>query len=237
MTDRFSRQQDLVPTARLQALTATVIGVGAIGRQVALQLAALGVRRLQLIDFDSVEETNITSQGYYTGDLGAPKVSATAKVIHQIDPTITVSTIPDRYRPRHETREAVFCCVDSISTRAAIWRAVLPGCAVYCDGRMLGEVLRILTATIGRDYYPTTLFDPSEAQAGQCTARSTIYTANLAAALMVHQFTRWLRGLPVERDQTLNLLAGELSGTLIRCSRNAATTPRKGLASIYLFAT
>ena len=78
---------------------------------------------------------------------------------------------------------------------------------------MLGEVLRILTATdtIGRDYYPTTLFDPSEVQAGQCTARSTIYTANLAAALMVHQFTRWLRGLPVERDQTLNLLAGELS--------------------------
>ncbi len=213
MTDRFSRQQDLVPTARLQALTATVIGVGAIGRQVALQLAALGVRRLQLIDFDTVEVTNITSQGYYTGDLGAPKVSATAKVIHHIDPTITVSTIPDRYRPRHETGEAVFCCVDSISTRAAIWRAVSLGCQFYGDGRMLGEVLRILTATqtIGRDHYPTTLFDQSEAQAGQCTARSTIYTANLAAGLMVHQFTRWLRGLPVERDQILNLLAGELS--------------------------
>ena len=44
-----------------------------------------------------------------------------------------------------------------------------------------------------------------------CTAKSTIYTANIAAGLMLHQFTRWLRGLPVERDLMLNLLAGELA--------------------------
>ena len=77
---------------------------------------------------------------------------------------------------------------------------------------MLGEVLRILTATenTGRDHYPTTLFQPEEAQPGRCTARSTIYTANLAAGLMLHQFTRWLREVPVDPDLTLNLLAGEL---------------------------
>lgn len=213
MTDRFTRQKDLVPTDKLHALTATVIGVGAIGRQVALQLAALGVQRLQLIDFDNVEATNITTQGYYTGDLGSPKVSATAKVIHHIDPTITVATIPDRFRPRQETGEAVFFCVDSIATRSAIWRAVHKSCSFWCDGRMLGEVLRILTSADphSRDHYPTTLFEQSEAQPGQCTARSTIYTANIAAGFMLHQFTRWLRDLPVERDLTLNLLAGELA--------------------------
>ena len=31
-----------------------------------------------------------------------------------------------------------------------------------------------------------------------------------AAGLMVHQFTRWLRGAPVDADVTLNLLATEL---------------------------
>ena len=62
---------------------------------------------------------------------------------------------------------------------------------------------------LGRDHYPTTLFAQSEAQAGRCTARSTIYAASIAAGLMVHQFTRWLRGLPVDRDTSLNLLAGE----------------------------
>ena len=103
--------------------------------------------------------------------------------------------------------------MDSIATRAAIWRAVHKSCSFWCVGRMLGEVLRILSAADPRscDHYPTTLFESSEAQAGQCTARSTIYTANIAAGLILHQFTRWLRSLPVERDLTLNLLAGELA--------------------------
>ncbi len=213
MTDRFTRQHDLVPPVRLQAVTATVIGVGAIGRQVALQLAALGIQRLQLIDFDIVEATNITTQGYYSGDLGTLKVTATARVIQHIDPTITVATICDRFRPRHEVGDAIFCCVDSIATRAAIWRAVQRSCTFWTDGRMLGEVLRILTVAdgIGQQHYPTTLFQPEEAQPGRCTARSTIYTAILAAGLMLHQFTRWLRKVPVDQDLTLNLLAGELT--------------------------
>jgi sulfur carrier protein ThiS adenylyltransferase len=40
-----------------------------------------------------------------------------------------------------------------------------------------------------------------------------IYTAAIAAGLMIHQFTRWLRGLPVDQDLTLNLLAGELTAS------------------------
>ncbi len=40
--DRFSRQEELVPNDRLRQFKATVVGVGAIGRQVALQLAAVG---------------------------------------------------------------------------------------------------------------------------------------------------------------------------------------------------
>ncbi|MDB5348493.1 MAG: UBA/THIF-type binding protein [Schlesneria sp.] len=213
LTDRFIRQQDLVPSQALENITATVIGVGAIGRQVALQLAALGVRQLQLIDFDMVEEKNVTTQGYFTIDISSPKVAATAAVVRQIDATIEVSTITDRYRVTHPIGEAVFCCVDSITTRAAIWRSVNKTCDFWTDGRMLGEVIRVLAVTqdTGREHYPTTLFAASEAQPGRCTARSTIYTASLAAGIMVHQFARWLRGVSVERDLTLNLLAGELT--------------------------
>ena len=53
--DRFQRQEDLVPRDRLADIKATVIGVGAIGRQVSLQLAAIGVPRLQIVDFDVVD--------------------------------------------------------------------------------------------------------------------------------------------------------------------------------------
>ena len=62
-----------------------------------------------------------------------------------------------------------------------------------------------------RVYYPTTLFASNEAQHGRCTARGTIYTSNIAAGMMLHQFTRWLRGIPIDSDVSLNLLAGEMS--------------------------
>ena len=75
---------------------------------------------------------------------------------------------------------------------------------------MLGEALRVLVAADqGRKHYATTLFPQAEAQAGRCTSRSTIYAASLVAALLVHQFTRYLRGLPLDVDATFNLLAGE----------------------------
>jgi hypothetical protein len=218
--DRFSRQRDLVPAERLADLTVTVIGVGAIGRQVALQLAAIGARRLQLIDFDHVDESNITIQGYLVEDVSVPKVVAMARSISKMDGSIQVDVVQDRFRPMVSVGQAVFCCVDSIETRAAIWRSVSRRAEFWADGRTLGEAIRVLVAAdeTGRHHYPTTLFTGSEAQAGRCTARSTIYSANIAAGLMVHQFVRWLRGQPTDPDLSLNLLASELMVAAELCS-------------------
>jgi sulfur carrier protein ThiS adenylyltransferase len=76
---------------------------------------------------------------------------------------------------------------------------------------MLGEVMRVLVAASPetRQHYASTLFAQTEAQAGTCTSRSTIYAASIAAGLMIHQFTRWLRRLPLDADASFNLLAGE----------------------------
>lgn len=210
---RFARQDALVPQDALAPLHITVIGVGAIGRQVSLQLAALGVRKLKLVDFDFVEPTNVTTQGYLAADLGLSKVEATARALSQIDQAIELTLVEDRFRPQLPVGDAVFCCVDSITARAAIWRSVAHRCRCWIDGRMLGEVMRILTASDehGRAHYPTTLFQQAEAQAGACTARGTIYTAAIAAGLMVHQFGRWLRNLPLDADLSVNLLASEWS--------------------------
>lgn len=213
ITNRFERQRDLVPTDQMKDLTVTIIGVGAIGRQVAIQMAALGARKIQLVDFDGVEPTNVTSQGYLHQDLKKLKVEATAEQLRLIDSTIQIDLIPDRYRPTLAIGEAIFSCVDAIGSRTTIWKSVRDTCAFWCDGRMLGETIRVLTAVdeSSRNHYATTLFPQVEAQIGACTARSTIHTANIAAGLMLHQFTRWLRGLPTDPDLTLNLLATELS--------------------------
>jgi sulfur carrier protein ThiS adenylyltransferase len=83
----------------------------------------------------------------------------------------------------------------------------------FCDGRMTAEVLRVITACDhnSRNYYPTTLFEQSQAFVGTCTAKTTIYCANIAAGLMLSQFTKHLRGFPIEPDIQINLLANELA--------------------------
>jgi len=212
IASRFDRQSSLVPRDRLSGVVISVIGVGAIGRQVALQLASIGAVQLQLLDFDSVEATNITTQGFQASDIGLSKVEATKRAIAEIDREINVQCVVDRYRPKHATGTIVFCCVDSISARAAIWRALQNRTELWIDGRMLGEVIRILSAssTESRNHYASTLFSQADAQVGACTSKSTIYTASIAAGLMVHQLTRWLRGLPLDDDLSLNLLASEL---------------------------
>jgi molybdopterin/thiamine biosynthesis adenylyltransferase len=210
--ERYSRQKDIVPTERITQCQATVIGVGAIGRQVALQLAAIGIPHLSLIDFDHVEESNLASQGYLEADLGKLKVETTAQACQAVNSAIQIQILPERFNRRMEVAGPVFCCVDKIDTRKLIWQSLQERVAFFVDGRMSAEVLRVLTVCDGqsREYYPTTLFAASEAFAGSCTAKTTIYCANIAAGFMLSQFTKYLRQLPIDPDLQLNLLAWEL---------------------------
>jgi len=211
--ERYSRQKDIVPAERIAACKATIIGVGAIGRQAALQLTAIGTPWLQLIDFDVVETSNLASQGYFEEDLGKPKVQATAALCMKVNSDLETTVMPERFRRSMEIGTAIFCCVDSIDVRRLIWDAVKDKVTFFCDARMSAEVLRVLTVcdSKSRTHYPTTLFRTEEAFAGPCTAKTTIYCANIAAGLMIAQFTKHLRQLPIEPDIQLNLLASELN--------------------------
>ena len=212
-SERYSRQKDIVPPERLAECKATVVGVGAIGRQVALQLAAMGIPWLQLVDFDIVEESNLASQGFLEDDLGWKKVDAVATLCSQINGKTQIERVTDRFRRSMKTGNAIFCCVDRIDTRRLIWEAVKDTVVFFADGRMSAEVLRVLVAcdAQSRGHYPSTLFSSEEAYTGPCTAKTTIYCANIAAGLMVAQFTKFLRRLPVEADIQLNLLTTEIT--------------------------
>lgn len=215
---RNQRQHDLVPPERLAACNAIVIGVGAIGRQVALQLAAIGIHCMALYDPDQVKLENLATQGFWESDVGSTKVNAVAKQARQQFPQLELHTFAERFRKSHvqkwstSRQIAVFCCVDSMDTRKLIWEGVQLKSQFFVDGRMAAEVIRVLTSDSPAldQQYPATLFASSEAYAGECTAKSTIYTANIAAGLMMSQFTRWLRRIPVVHEQVFNLLAQEL---------------------------
>ena len=106
----------------------------------------------------------------------------------------------------------VFACIDKIETRKLLWDSVKDKVECWVDGRMSAEVLRVLTACdpASRKHYPTTLFAAEEAFQGTCTAKTTIYCANIAAGLMIAQFTKWLRNLPIDSDIQFNLLTSGL---------------------------
>jgi len=211
--ERFSRQADIVPRERILDCTATIIGVGAIGRQVALQLTAIGVPHLQLVDFDSVETSNLATQGFLQKNLKRPKVDVTAEFIREMNNDLIVEVILERFKRSTPIGNCVFACVDSIEIRRLIWDAVKDKVGFFCDGRMSAEVLRIITAydEKSREYYPQTLFTAEQAHAGPCTAKTTIYCANIAAGFMLAQFTKYLRLLPVDPDIQVNLLASEIN--------------------------
>lgn len=213
MDEISSRQKDIVPRKRILDCRATVIGVGAIGRQVASQLSAIGIPWMKLIDHDAVEESNIASQGYFYDDLRRFKVHATADICHQINPRLELYTVNERFKGSTLVGNCIFCCVDKIETRKHIWDSVKNKVNFFVDGRMSAETLRVITACDeeSRQHYPQTLFTAEQAQAGPCTAKTTIYCANIAAGLMLAQFTKYLRLMPVDADIQVNLLASEIN--------------------------
>jgi len=206
-----------VPRDRVVQTKATVIGVGAGGRNVALQLAYMGLPVIQVMDFDKVENHNIVTQGFFPDEVGMSKVDAVKNTIARIDPTIRVGVTDGRYQPGAAIGNAVFCCVDSIETRKQIWEAekerILSTNGIWLDGRMRGETIIVYAVSTAdaAEFYETKFFPESEAQVGACTARGTIYCANISAGLQVAQFVRWLRREANDYEQIFSLFAGELS--------------------------
>lgn len=208
---RIERYRDLLPADRLMQSACTVVGIGAIGRQVCLQLAAMGVGLVQLVDFDSVEVVNLGTQIYLENDIGKPKVHATAELMAKLNHELQIEEHCARFGRTMHVHPVVFCCVDSIHTRRHIWSAIQDRIDLFVDGRMAAEVLRVLTVTDSsrRDRYSKTLFSQNDAHPQACTARATIYCASVAAGIMVGHFTKWLRRLPTDFDVSVNLLSME----------------------------
>jgi sulfur carrier protein ThiS adenylyltransferase len=212
MHERYTRYRDLIAPELLLSTSVTIIGVGAVGRQVALQLAAMGIGALQLIDPERVDAVNLGPQGYREDDLGQLKVEATGAACRACHRELRLECLADRYRAAQAAHPLVCCCVDAIQTRRTLWRHLAPRVRWYGDARMAAETCRVLIAQdpVSRAHYQTTLFPAAEAYPAPCTAKATLYCASLAAALLVAQLVHYLRGLPVEADTQLNLLALEL---------------------------
>ncbi|MFH1133782.1 MAG: ThiF family adenylyltransferase [Nanoarchaeota archaeon] len=72
---------------------ALVIGCGAIGTTVAMQLGLLGVGRIDVVDMDIVEGSNVTRQLLHRGHYGEDKAAVVRQRLHEINPLVRSTAI------------------------------------------------------------------------------------------------------------------------------------------------
>ena len=78
---------------KLKQAKVLLIGTGGLGAPLGLYLAAAGVGRLGLVDFDVVDFTNLQRQVTFgTEDVGRPKLEAAAERLHSLNPEIDIVT-------------------------------------------------------------------------------------------------------------------------------------------------
>lgn len=76
---------------KLKAANILIIGTGGLGSPASMYLAAAGIGRLGIADFDVVDHSNLHRQPlYHTTDVGKPKVDAASKRIREINPNVEV---------------------------------------------------------------------------------------------------------------------------------------------------
>ena len=157
MIERFARHAGIPgwDQARLAAAQVVILGVGALGSEVARLLAQAGVGDLILCDGDHVEESNLSRGALFSpDDIGQPKVTAASRALNSLCPDTVVTERPGWLVCSvglAELRDAtvVISCLDSRSARIQLaMRCGLAGVALLDGGtRPWGGEVRFYPAS------------------------------------------------------------------------------------------
>lgn len=197
---RFMRNRNVVDQDKINEHAVTIIGVGAIGSQLAEYLGKMGVRKFTLIDPDTVDEVNLSTQGFTTKDLLRPKVQVVADKLRQINPEVEITEIVERWEPDKDQipeNTVIFSTVDSIDTREMIADEEFSRRRAPCllDGRMGAESLQCYLASWSQiesvQKYRETFFSKEEAFPAPCGSQATIYCAGIAASILCSMYKQW----------------------------------------------
>ncbi len=148
--DKFDRQIRVFGKhnqKRLQEMIITIVGTGGIGSPVAVQLAKMGAKKLQLIDMDIVDKTNIPRvYGSKESDVGKPKVDVLKKHIESFSnsqvETIHADVADEKTLARLIDSDVIFGCTDNLTSRSVLndisTRYFIPlidvGCRIHLNG-------------------------------------------------------------------------------------------------------
>jgi adenylyltransferase/sulfurtransferase len=107
-----------------------IIGAGALGNFVGLELALLGVGHIQVYDHDTIEETNLNRQFLYIDSVGQKKAPTLAERLSHLNPQIDVKGMHMKidedtieYLVKSDQKpDVIVDCLDNFVTRAVLNR-------------------------------------------------------------------------------------------------------------------
>jgi molybdopterin/thiamine biosynthesis adenylyltransferase len=152
---------------RIRSATVLLAGAGAIGNEVAKNLAMLGIGRIIIVDRDRVELSNISRMVFFQPrDLGKNKAEVLAKNIHAKYPFVEtvayrgdLESMPLRY---YLDSDVVVCGLDNVVSRIFLSQTCRKYSIPLIDGGITGLNGRVHTYIPPADACPICMFPPNE---------------------------------------------------------------------------
>lgn len=202
----YSRQKDVFDNSKFD-MPVHVIGCGATGSWVAMQLAKLGIKDLHFHDFDTIEEHNIPNQLFMRNDIGSKKADMAVSNAEMFG-GVTATEHNEAVTGDTMLSGVVFILTDTMSSRADIYKNALKNnlnVALVIETRMGTDSGRIYAfdPKDRKQYreYEDTLYTDEQAAVSMCgIAQSLAPTAALVASMAVWQLIKFAAGEKVTNE-------------------------------------
>ena len=191
--ERYTQRFSGLPWAEyMKNITVSLVGCGGIGSNAAVTIARLGIMKLNIFDFDTVEDINMAGQLFKIAHIGNSKVSATAEVLNEFT-NVEVFALQTRVTKETLLTKITVCGLDSMAARKEVfesWYDRYKGNqnAFFVDCRMSVDTAQLYCFTGDdevriKDYMENALFSDEEAEPTLCSAKQTTYIAFRMAAM------------------------------------------------------
>jgi len=213
------RHLDVFSPEKFGSSKVAIIGCGATGSAVALQLAKLGVRNIHLWDDDEVADHNLANQMFKMSDVGRKKVNALADVLKDfadLDATVHDCRVEGGER---DLGQYVFVLTDTMSSRKEIFDKSIrlnPSCRAMIETRMSADMMMVyaINPISPNDIaeYAKTLYDDEQTETTTACGASTtvVSTATILAGMAVWEFIRRVNRTNETHESILTLNPLEL---------------------------
>jgi len=211
---------------KVQAAKVIVVGAGALGNEVAKNLALMGVGHIFILDFDVIEAANLSrSVLFRERDSGRPKAEIAAARLRELNPDIQIQYFNGDVRTEiglgvFRRMDAIIGCLDNREARLAINRFSYWLDKPWVDGaiQVLLGLLRVFVPGEGACYectlteqarreislrYSCPLLGRANILLGKVPTTPT--SASIVGAMQAQEALKLIHGFPVDAGKVVHI--------------------------------